>query len=251
MGALHQGHLELIKQAKAENDIVVVSIFVNPIQFNNKEDLLKYPRNFDADAAMLESIGCDVIFHPDVAEIYPEPDHSIYDFGMLDKVMEGKFRPGHFNGVAIVVKRLFEIVLPDNAYFGEKDYQQLQVIKALVIQKQIPVNIIACPIVREADGLAMSSRNVRLTAEQREIAPIIYCLLQKAKLEMINFSPSALTEWVIQEFESYRNFRLEYFEIADATTLLPLLNWDDSDAAIACIAVYLGDVRLIDNIKLK
>jgi pantoate--beta-alanine ligase len=251
MGALHQGHLALVKQAKAENDIVVVSIFVNPIQFNNKEDLLKYPRTFEADAAMLEAEGCDVIFYPDENQMYPEPDNSVYDFGQLDKVMEGKFRPGHFNGVAIVVKKLFDIVLPDKAYFGEKDYQQLQVIKALVIQKNIPVTIIPCPIYREADGLAMSSRNMRLTAGERAVAPIIYQILLQAKSKVYQLNPVELSEWVIQQIKSNTRFTLEYFEIVDTATLLPVINFNNEQSAIGCIAVFLGDVRLIDNILLK
>jgi pantoate--beta-alanine ligase len=231
--------------------MVIVSIFVNPIQFNNQEDLLKYPRNFEADAALLKDIGCDVIFYPEEAEIYPQPDHSVYDFGMLDKVMEGKFRPGHFNGVAIVVNKLLEIISPDNAYFGEKDYQQLQIIKTLVRQKQIPVNIIACPIVREADGLAMSSRNMRLSPEEREIAAFIFQTLVEAKAKSNQLDPSELTQWVITQFESKALFTLEYFEIVDATTLLAVLNWDECNSVIACIAVYLGNVRLIDNIRIR
>ncbi|MCX6231757.1 MAG: pantoate--beta-alanine ligase [Bacteroidetes bacterium] len=251
MGALHQGHLALVKQAKAENDIVVVSIFVNPIQFNNKEDLLKYPRTFETDASLLEAEGCDVIFYPDESQMYPEPDQSVYDFGLLDKVMEGKFRPGHFNGVAIVVKKLFDIVLPDKAYFGEKDYQQLQIIKALVEHKNIPVTIIPCPIYREDDGLAMSSRNMRLTAEERKVAPFIYQTLLQAKDKSNQLNPNELTHWVIQQIEENSMLTLEYFEIVDAATLLPVINFNDCQSSIGCIAVFLGDVRLIDNILLE
>ncbi len=251
MGALHQGHLALVERAKAENDIVIVSIFVNPIQFNNKEDLKKYPRTLEKDAVMLQTVGCNAIFAPSEKEMYPEPDTTIYDFGRLAEVMEGKFRPGHFNGVAVVVKRLFDIVSPDNAYFGEKDYQQLQIINALVKIKNIDVNIIPCPIVREADGLAMSSRNMRLTDEERNIAPFIYKLLLQAKEKANIFKPEDLKQWVFEQFKSQPQMTAEYFEIADAATLLTVSEWNDSEHIIACIAVFLGNVRLIDNIILK
>jgi len=248
MGALHEGHLALVKKAKSENDIVVVSIFVNPIQFNNKEDLLKYPRTFERDAAFLQAVGCDIIFTPEEKEMYPEPETTVYDFGHLATVMEGKFRPGHFNGVAVVVKMLFDIVMPDNAYFGEKDYQQLQIIKSLVKQKKIPVNIIPYPIVREFDGLAMSSRNMRLTAEEREIAPFIYQTLILAKEKVNLLTPKELTNWVLQRINNHELLNAEYFEIADITTLFPINDWKDCESAVGCIAVFLGSVRLIDNI---
>ncbi len=251
MGALHQGHLALVKRAKAENDIVIISVFVNPIQFNNKEDLLKYPRTLEKDAALLQTVGCDAIFAPDEKEMYPEPDTTIYDFGQLATVMEGKFRPGHFNGVAIVVKRLFDIVQPDKAYFGEKDYQQLQIIQSLIQQKNIPVTIIPCPIVRETDGLAMSSRNMQLTSEERKVAPFIYQTLQQAKEKTSQFNPAELKAWVLKQIISNPSLAPEYFEIADATTLLPITDWKDCEHAIGCIALFLGKVRLIDNIGLK
>ena len=251
MGALHDGHLALVKQAKAENDIVVVSIFVNPIQFNNKEDLLNYPRNIEKDAELLKTVGCNAIFAPDEKEIYPEPISTVYDFGLLATVMEGKFRPGHFNGVAVVVKRLFDIVQPDNAYFGKKDYQQLQIIKLLVQQEKIPVNIISYPIVRETDGLAMSSRNMRLTSEERLVAPFIYQTLLKAKEKAGKLSLNDIIEWVLQEIEDNPLLTAEYFEITDATTLSPVTEWENCEHAIGCIAVFLGNVRLIDNIILK
>ena len=251
MGALHQGHLSLAAKAKAENDILIASIFVNPIQFNNKEDLQKYPRTFEKDAEMLQSIGCDVIFAPSETEMYPEPDTSFFDFGMLDKVMEGKFRPGHFNGVAVVVKKLFEIVMPDNAYFGEKDYQQLQIIRVMVKQKNLAVKIIPCPIVRETDGLAMSSRNMRLTKEERTIAPFIYQTLSEAKEKATQLSPTELTIRVLNQIQTQKMMKAEYFEIVDTTTLLPITNWNDCEHAIGCIAVFLGSVRLIDNVLLK
>ena len=251
MGALHQGHLDLVIRAKTENDVVVVSIFVNPIQFNNKEDLLNYPRTLEKDAVLLQSVGCDVIFAPDEKEMYPEPDTTVYNFGPLAEVMEGKFRPGHFNGVAVVVKRLFDIIQPVQAYFGEKDYQQLQIIKSLVKQCKLAVKIIPCPIVRETDGLAMSSRNMRLTDEEKKLAPYIYQTLLEAKRKVSQLSPAELKIWVMQQIETNSLLTPEYFEISDATTLMPLTNWTQSEHAVACIAVFLGSVRLIDNIMLK
>lgn len=249
MGALHEGHLSLIKQAKATNEIVIASIFVNPIQFNNKEDLLKYPRTLEKDADMLQSTGCDVVFAPSEAEIYPEPINTVYNFEQLAEVMEGKFRPGHFNGVAVVVKRLFDIVQPDNAYFGEKDYQQLQIIKSLVKQEQIPVNIIPCPIVRETDGLAMSSRNMRLADEERKVAPFIYQTLLQAKEKSSYLNPAEVKKWVHEQIKTQPLIKSEYFEIVDSDTLSTITNWEDCDFAIGCIAVFLGNVRLIDNIR--
>jgi len=248
MGALHQGHLELVKQARKENDVVVVSIFVNPIQFNNKEDLEKYPRTFENDAALLESVGCDLIFYPTVKEMYPEPDTTIYDFGNLDKVMEGKHRPGHFNGVAIVVKRLFDIINPDKAYFGEKDFQQLAIVKAMVAQLNLPVIIIPCETVREKDGLAMSSRNTRLEPNERNLAPFIYLTLSKAKEKAKYTNVKELEQWVVNEFNKHKEFKIEYFEIVDSITLQPINDFKDK-SAIGCIAVFMGDIRLIDNIK--
>jgi pantoate--beta-alanine ligase len=248
MGALHQGHLALVKRARNENDHVVCSIFVNPIQFNNPTDLLKYPKTLDRDIELLLSVGCDVLFYPDEKEMYPEPETRFYDLGDLDRVMEGKFRPGHFNGVAIVVKKLFDIVLPDRAYFGEKDFQQLAVIKTLVRNEQLDVKIVPCPTEREPDGLAMSSRNVRLTSDHRAKAPMIYQTLLKAK-EMLHSAPlSQIKGWVESVFENEPEARLEYFEIADAETLLPVSDNDGDTKLVGCIAVFFGEVRLIDNV---
>lgn len=247
MGALHEGHLELMRRAKKENNILVVSIFVNPIQFNNKEDLEKYPRDLAADSLLLESVGCDLLFAPSVEEMYPQPDHSEYDFGALGQVMEGAFRPGHFNGVAIVVKKLFEIVTPHTAYFGEKDFQQLAIIQQLVTMKQIPVTIVPCAIVREADGLAMSSRNMRLTAEERAVAPKIHQVLQKAvKLKNV-LSPEEMRRWVWDELSREPAFSLDYVEIADDTKLQPVNHWNDATGMLIFVALFLGKVRLIDN----
>lgn len=249
MGALHEGHLSLVRQCIADNDISVVSIFVNPTQFNNKEDLIKYPRNLDKDVQFLASVGVDIIFAPTEDEIYPEPDTRQFDFGQLDKVMEGVHRPGHFNGVAQVVSRLFDIVKPDRAYFGEKDFQQLAVIRSMVRQLNLPVSIMAMPIVREESGLAMSSRNERLTPHQREIAANIYKTLLVSKQDMyMGLAAEETADKVIERINSFDELRVEYFDIVDGDTLQPIQKWEGSDYAVGCIAVYCGDVRLIDNI---
>ncbi|MBK9291492.1 MAG: pantoate--beta-alanine ligase [Bacteroidetes bacterium] len=250
MGALHEGHLQLMRQAQAENDLLVVSIFVNPIQFNNREDYEKYPRVDEADRQLLEQIGCDILFSPDEQEMYPGPVNERYHFGPLETVMEGAFRPGHFNGVAVVVKRLFDMVKPTKAYFGEKDYQQLAIIQALVEGYQLPVQIVPCPTVREADGLAMSSRNMRLDAHQRSIAPRIFKVLSKAASLRNVLSPDEMRQWAILELEKTPEFNVEYVEVADARTLQPLRHWNDSPSARIFTAVYLGPVRLIDNVPI-
>ena len=251
MGALHKGHIELVNHSVKGNDVTVCSIFVNPVQFNNPDDLEKYPRTFDHDVAILRDAACDVVFYPSVKEIYPEPVTRQYDFGMLDKVMEGRFRPGHFNGVAIVVKRLFDIVAPDRAYFGEKDFQQLAIIRALVKLDNLDVEIIPCPIVREPDGLAMSSRNVRLNEEQRKNAPLIYDTLLFAKKMYPHFQPDELKKEVEQRINNNPHMQLEYFEISDTATLEPVEQNKSKKPVVACIAVYMGEVRLIDNMILN
>jgi pantoate--beta-alanine ligase len=250
MGALHEGHITLIRRAALENDFVVVSIFVNPIQFNNPEDLAKYPRNLDADIKHLEGTGCNLVFAPAADEMYPEPDLTEFDFGQLDKVMEGKFRPGHFNGVAVVVKRLFEIVTPTKAYFGEKDFQQLAIITKMVSMLQIPVKIVSCPIVRETDGLAMSSRNARLTPEERAEAPVIFKALSSVKENYSWFIPDGVKQLVTGEIQENNYFRIEYVSIVDTETLLPFEDWQDVEHAVVCVAAFIGSVRLIDNIVL-
>ncbi|PKP51586.1 MAG: pantoate--beta-alanine ligase [Bacteroidetes bacterium HGW-Bacteroidetes-1] len=250
MGALHEGHLELMRRAKAENEILVVSIFVNPIQFNNKEDLAKYPRVLDTDSQLLESVGCDYLFAPSEMEMYPEPDNINYDFGLMGEVMEGAFRPGHFNGVAIVVRKLFEIVEPQRAYFGEKDFQQLAVIQQLVKMFNLPVEIVSCAIVRENDGLAMSSRNMRLTPEERAVAPKIHLILQKAvKLRNV-LSPEELRRWTYDQLEAVEEFNIDYVEIADSELLQPIQHWNDCPESILFVALFLGKVRLIDNMRI-
>lgn len=250
MGALHVGHLELVRKSITENSLTVVSIFVNPIQFNIKEDLLKYPRDLASDLEKLKSVGCDYVFAPETTELYPEPDLTRFDFGQLDKVMEGKFRPGHFYGVAIVVKKLFEIIEPDQAYFGEKDFQQLTIIKRLVEMEKMSINIIPCEIVREADGLAMSSRNVRLSKNERDIAPQIYKTLKNIKKTYPVSNISELLKVSINLLNSNDGLTVEYLEIVDAKTLNPIKKPYETNEIIACIAVNLGNIRLIDNLKL-
>ena len=249
MGALHEGHMELMRKAKNENDLLVVSVFVNPKQFNNPEDLKKYPRNLAKDMKALNSLGCNVLFAPEADEMYPKPENTNYNFGQLEHVMEGASRKGHFNGVAIVVRKLFEIVQPHKAYFGKKDYQQLAIIKELVKKESLAVEIVPCPIVREKDGLAMSSRNERLTDEERKIAPFIYQILQNAKNKVPQLSPEELKTWVKTEFEKTGLFQLDYFEIADDTYLQALNSWNNSIGTMGFIAVFLDKVRLIDNIR--
>jgi pantoate--beta-alanine ligase len=249
MGALHEGHIALVKRSVVENDLSVVSIFVNPAQFNNPNDLLKYPRTLEADYALLQSAGTDVVFVPSEKEIYPEPDIRRFDFGNLETVMEGQFRPGHFNGMAQVVSRLFEIVKPDRGYFGEKDFQQLAIINALVKQLNLPVEIVPCSIVREPDGLAMSSRNRLLTPDQRKKAVAISQALFESKRNKDWFSISETQSEVINQINSIPGLRVEYFDIVDSETLQSVRNWEDSKQITGCIAAYAGEVRLIDNVK--
>jgi len=252
MGALHEGHLRLISQSKHENDITVCSVFVNPIQFNNPDDLAKYPRNISTDTRLLRSNGCDMLFCPDETEMYPEGKKVMLEieFGMLDKVMEGKFRPGHFKGVVIVVKKFFDIINPTNAYFGKKDYQQLMVISRMKELLGLPVNIIGCETVREDDGLAMSSRNMRLTIGERQVARRIFEVLCKVREKGTRTPVWELREWAMKKIQEDSRFRVEYFEIADRETLMPIESWGQKTQAVALTAVYLGDVRLIDNVEL-
>jgi pantoate--beta-alanine ligase len=249
MGALHKGHLELVDIARRENDINGCSIFVNPIQFNNPEDLTRYPRTLDSDLILLEKAGCDLVFVPSVEEMYPEPATKKFDFGLLERVMEGAHRPGHFNGVAVVVEKLFSIFRPDRAYFGEKDFQQLRIIESLVKMENIPVEIVPCPTFREADGLAMSSRNRRLNADERAAAPGIYQALVFARDHAKKIPVPELKKICTAMLET-RGFRVDYFEIAEPVNLQPVEDWGDAQGAIACVAAFLGNVRLIDNIIL-
>ena len=252
MGALHHGHLFLIEQAKKKNDLVVASIFVNPTQFNNQEDLDNYPKTLEKDIELLESVSCDVLFVPTVKEIYHENVVSDkFDFDGLENEMEGKFRAGHFNGVGTIVKTLFEIVTPNNAYFGEKDFQQLQIIKKLVAKNQLPISIKGCAIFREKDGLAMSSRNARLTTEQRNVAPLIYKVLKKVKKKFQEETFEEIAEWVENQFKNHPFLQLEYFTIADEKSLKSINIKEIDTKYRAFIAVFAGNIRLIDNIQLK
>lgn len=249
MGALHEGHLSLVEKAGKETDFVVVSVFVNPTQFNDKGDLERYPRDLNKDVALLTPTPCQLVFAPEADEIYPEPDTRQFNFGTLEQVMEGKFRPGHFNGVAQVVSRLFDIVKPDKAFFGQKDFQQLAIINEMVRKLNLPVEIVPCPIIREADGLAMSSRNMLLSAEQRKNAVHISTTLFEAKNKTGELSVEELCQWVINRVNENEYLNTEYFEIVNDTTLLPVLSWDEPCKKVGCIAVHCGKIRLIDNIE--
>ncbi|ALO16001.1 Pantothenate synthetase [Salinivirga cyanobacteriivorans] len=249
MGALHEGHLSLINIAKKHADIIVVSVFVNPTQFNDPGDYEKYPQNMSKDMEMLKEVGTDIVFAPSEEEIYPEKDNRKFDFGALEKVMEGKHRPGHFNGVAQVVSRLFDIVEPDIAVFGEKDFQQLAIIRKMVKDHNYPVKIMGAPIIRENDGLAMSSRNQRLNSEQRKSAAFINQILAASKNKSQHLSVKQLEEWVTDSLNKIAHLEMEYFQIVDQETLQPANNWQENCDKIGCIAVYCGKVRLIDNIK--
>ncbi|MDB4202059.1 pantoate--beta-alanine ligase [Polaribacter sp.] len=251
MGALHEGHLSLLKKCKEENDISIVSIFVNPTQFDNSADLVKYPKTFQEDTKLLESAQCDVLFAPDVKEIYAENiTATSFDFDGLEQEMEGRFRTGHFDGVGTVVKRLFEIVAPNKAYFGEKDFQQLQIVKKMTKKQQLPVKVKGCEIYRAKNGLAMSSRNSRLTEAHLEAAPFIFKILQKAKIEFRTKTPNAIIKWVEKEFEKQPLLNLEYFTIADEKTLKNIKKKDEKIQYRAFIAVFAGEIRLIDNIQI-
>ncbi|MDR0939805.1 MAG: pantoate--beta-alanine ligase [Mediterranea sp.] len=249
MGALHDGHASLVRRSVEENGATVVSVFVNPTQFNDTTDLAKYPRTLEADCRLLEACGATLVFTPSVSEMYPEPDTRNFSFAPLDTVMEGAFRPGHFNGVCQIVSKLFDAVRPDRAYFGEKDFQQLAVVRAMTRQLDYPIEVIGCPIVREADGLAMSSRNTRLSASEREIALNISRTLFKSRNFAVSHTVGATLEMVRTAIADTPGLRLEYFQIVDGDTLQPIANWEDTSRAVGCVAVFCGDVRLIDNIK--
>ena len=251
MGALHEGHAELVKRSMSDNDISVVSVFVNPTQFNNPDDLTLYPRTPEKDYSLLESLGVEIVFAPTVEEIYPEPDNRVFHFEGLDRVMEGEFRPGHFNGVAQVVSRLFSIINPDKAYFGEKDFQQLAIVKQMVKQLQMPIEIIGVPIVREENGLAMSSRNQRLTEEEKDNASSIYKVLKESFALSKDNTPEEISEYVTKEINNVSGLQLEYFSIVDGNKLKNILSWNESESVVGCIAVFCGEVRLIDNIRYK
>ena len=251
MGALHEGHASLVERSIKENEVTIVSVFVNPTQFNDKGDLERYPRTLETDCQLLEKLGADCVFAPTVEEVYPEPDTRQFDFTPLDKVMEGIYRPGHFNGVAQIVSKLFIYVEPDRAYFGEKDFQQLAIIREMVRQMNFDLEIVGCPIVREQDGLALSSRNALLTLEQRHTALAI----SKSLFTSVDYAKShSLTEtkqMVDNSIAATDGLELEYYEVVDGNTLQPVSSWDDADYIVGCITVYCGKVRLIDNIRYK
>ena len=251
MGALHAGHRSLVEKARKECETVVVSVFVNPTQFNDKNDLKHYPRTPEADEALLEAAGADIVFMPSVEEIYPEPDTRIFDFGQIDKVMEGATRPGHFNGVAQVVSRLFDMVNPAKAYFGEKDFQQIAVIKAMVAQLGLKLDIVECPIIRDEDGLALSSRNTLLTKEHRAAAPHIYATIKQCAEKMQAMTPAELSAWVTAEVESNPLLKVIYFQAVDSLSMQQISAWSESERVQGCIAVQAGDIRLIDNVRIK
>ena len=251
MGALHVGHASLVKRSVSENGVTVVSVFVNPTQFNDKNDLAKYPRTLDADCRLLEDCGAAFAFAPSVEEMYPQPDTREFSYAPLDTVMEGAFRPGHFNGVCQIVSKLFDAVQPDRAYFGEKDFQQLAIIREMVRQMDYKLEIVGCPIVREEDGLALSSRNKRLSAQERENALNISRTLFKSRTFATSHTVSETQKMVEEAIEAAPGLRLEYFEIVDGNTLQKVNSWEDAQYVVGCITVFCGEVRLIDNIKYK
>ena len=249
MGALHEGHLTLIQQARQQTDVVVCSIFVNPVQFNNADDLARYPRTLDADCALLETVGCDIVFAPSADEMYPEAPSLTLNFGELETVMEGAFRPGHFNGVGLVVAKLFNIVQPDKAFFGQKDLQQVAVIRSLICNLSVPVELVRSPTVRETDGLAMSSRNRNLTPDEREQATTLFAALTLAHDRLVDGQTPAQAKDAVRAFiDAKPAFRLEYIEIANADTLMPADEVLAPGQTAICIAAHLGKVRLIDNL---
>lgn len=251
MGALHAGHASLVKRCVAENDVTVVSVFVNPTQFNDKNDLEKYPRTLEADCRLLESCGAAFAFAPSVEEMYPQPDTRQFSYAPLDTVMEGAFRPGHFNGVCQIVSKLFDAVLPHRAYFGEKDFQQLAIIREMVRQMNYSLEIVGCPIVREADGLALSSRNARLSADERMYALKISQTLFESRTYAASHTVAETRRFVEESIAAAPGLRLEYFELVDGNTLQSIVDWADTSYAVGCITVFCGEVRLIDNIKYK
>ena len=250
MGALHEGHLSLVKESKKQSDITVVSIFVNPTQFNDPEDLKRYPRTLEKDLELLKTENCDVVFAPSVEEIYPEPDTRKFDFGYLETVMEGAKRPGHFNGVGQVVSRLFDIVKPHKAFFGMKDFQQIAIIRNMVHQLHYNIEIISCPIIREENGLAKSSRNMLLDEDHKKNAPHIYATLKKAKELISQKNVSEIKQWISDEINNNPYLETEYVEIVDEMTLQVTKEWEEKGNKVVCVAVYAGKIRLIDNIVL-
>lgn len=251
MGALHEGHASLVRRSVSENDVTVVSVFLNPTQFNDPKDLERYPRTLDSDCELLEACGAQVVFAPSVGEMYPEPDARTFSYPPTDSVMEGERRPGHFNGVCQIVSKLFAITSPDRSYFGEKDYQQIAVIRRMVADLDFKVEVIACPVIREEDGLAMSSRNTLLSVEEKALAPNIYRVLKESKSQGLGLNDTE--KWVIGQINAIDGLEVEYFSIVDGNTLESIANWDDAGSVVGCITVYCGKtpIRLIDHIRYK
>lgn len=253
MGALHAGHASLVERCVRENGVAVVSVFVNPTQFNDAQDLADYPRDLESDTRLLESLGAAVLFAPGVREMYPEPDNRCFSYPPIDTVMEGGRRPGHFNGVCQIVSKLFDIVRPDRAYFGEKDFQQIAVVRAMTRALRLPVELCPCPIVREESGLALSSRNSLLTAEERVTAANIFRVLSESRSYALTHDVAATRDYVTGSLDAIDGLRVEYFEVVDGISLQPVASWDESDYVVGCVTVYCGarPVRLIDNVKYK
>lgn len=251
MGALHAGHASLVERSVKENDVTVVSIFLNPTQFNDKKDLERYPRTLEADCLLLEKCGAQVVFAPSVDEVYPEPDTRVFSYPPTDAVMEGAFRPGHFNGVCQIVSKLFDYVEPDRAYFGEKDYQQICVIRRMVEDLKMDINIVACPVIREESGLARSSRNTLLSDEERQLAAHIYRVLSESRKQQMSIAETH--DFVVREIDAIEGLKVQYFSIVDGLTLADVSTWDDAESVVGCITVYCGAVpiRLIDHIRYK
>jgi pantoate--beta-alanine ligase len=251
MGALHAGHASLVERSVKENDVTVVSIFLNPTQFNDKKDLERYPRTLEADCELLEKCGAQVVFAPSVEEVYPEPDTRVFSYPPTDAVMEGAFRPGHFNGVCQIVSKLFDYVEPDRAYFGEKDYQQICVIRRMVEDLKMDINIVACPVIREESGLARSSRNTLLSDEERQLAAHIYRVLSESRKQQMSVAETH--DFVVREIDAIEGLKVQYFSIVDGLTLADVSTWDDAESVVGCITVYCGAVpiRLIDHIRYK
>ena len=251
MGALHAGHASLVERSVKENDVTVVSIFLNPTQFNDKKDLERYPRTLEADCELLEKCGAQVVFAPSVEEVYPEPDTRVFSYPPTDAVMEGAFRPGHFNGVCQIVSKLFDYVEPDRAYFGEKDYQQICVIRRMVEDLKMDINIVACPVIREESGLARSSRNTLLSDDERQLAAHIYRVLSESRKKQMSVAETH--DFVVSEIDAIEGLKVQYFSIVDGLTLADVSAWDDAESVVGCITVYCGAVpiRLIDHIRYK
>ena len=251
MGALHAGHASLVERSVKENDVTVVSIFLNPTQFNDKKDLERYPRTLEADCELLEKCGAQVVFAPSVEEVYPEPDTRVFSYPPTDSVMEGAFRPGHFNGVCQIVSKLFDYVEPDRAYFGEKDYQQICVIRRMVEDLKMDINIVACPVIREESGLARSSRNTLLSDDERQLAAHIYRVLSESRKKQMSVAETH--DFVVSEIDEIEGLKVQYFSIVDGLTLADVSSWDDAESVVGCITVYCGAVpiRLIDHIRYK